>query len=82
MPFQITALIYITSFYYSELLLMGGMSAKDQVDALYRGVDIVVGTPGRLEDLISTGKMELSACRFFVLDECVSQDRNFYTLVF
>ncbi len=72
MPFQITALICITSLYYSELLLMGGMSAKDQVDALYRGVDIVVGTPGRLEDLISTGKMELSACRFFVLDECVS----------
>ena len=35
-------------------------------------VDIVVGTPGRLEDLISTGKMELSSCRFFVLDECVS----------
>ena len=51
---------------------MGGMAAKDQVDALYRGVDIVVGTPGRLEDLISTGKLELSACRFFVLDECVS----------
>lgn len=38
----------------------------------YYQVDIVVGTPGRLEDLISTGKLELSACRFFVLDECVS----------
>jgi len=35
-------------------------------------IDIVVGTPGRLEDLISTGKLELSSCRFFVLDECVS----------
>ncbi|WAR11422.1 DDX1-like protein, partial [Mya arenaria] len=32
-------------------------------------VDIVCGTPGRLEDLISTGKLLLSACRFFVLDE-------------
>ena len=32
----------------------------------------MVGTPGRLEDLISTGKLELSSCRFFVLDECVS----------
>ena len=29
------------------------------------------GTPGRLEDLISTGKLDLSSCRFFVLDECV-----------
>ena len=35
-------------------------------------VDIVVGTPGRLEDLISTGKLALSAVRFFVLDEAVS----------
>jgi len=33
-------------------------------------VEIVVGTPGRLEDLISTGKLDLSAIRFFVLDEC------------
>lgn len=52
-----------------ELLIMGGMNVKDQVDVLARGVDIVVGTPGRLEDLISTGKLALSCCRFFVLDE-------------
>lgn len=52
-----------------ELLLVGGMNVKDQVDTLYSGVDIVVGTPGRLEDLISTGKLALTACRFFVLDE-------------
>ena len=32
----------------------------------------MVGTPGRLEDLISTGKLDLQAIRFFVLDECVS----------
>ena len=38
-------------------------------------VDIVVGTPGRLEDLISTGKLALSCCRFFVLDEAVSINR-------
>jgi superfamily II DNA/RNA helicase len=35
-------------------------------------VDIVVGTPGRLEDLISTGKLALHQVRFFVLDEAVS----------
>uniref|UniRef100_A0A673GIY2 ATP-dependent RNA helicase n=1 Tax=Sinocyclocheilus rhinocerous TaxID=307959 RepID=A0A673GIY2_9TELE len=33
-------------------------------------VDIVVGTPGRLDDLISTGKLDLSQVRFLVLDEC------------
>lgn len=35
-------------------------------------VDVVVGTPGRLEDLISTGRLALHQCRFFVLDEAVS----------
>ena len=32
-------------------------------------VDIVVGTPGRIEALISNGHLSLKACRFFVLDE-------------
>lgn len=61
---------YLTNIKVRELLVVGGASAKDQVDALYSGVDIVVGTPGRLEDLISTSKLELTSCRFFVLDEC------------
>ncbi|KAK3085895.1 hypothetical protein FSP39_010136 [Pinctada imbricata] len=51
------------------LLIIGGVNVKDQVDVLQSGVDIVVGTPGRLEDLISTGKLALHQCRFFVLDE-------------
>lgn len=52
-----------------ELLVMGGDSAKDQLRALQGGVEIVTGTPGRLDDLISTGKLDLSAIRFFILDE-------------
>ena len=43
-----------------ELLVMGGDSAKDQIRALEAGVDIVCGTPGRLDDLITTGKLDLS----------------------
>ena len=39
---------------------MGGDSAKDQMRALQEGVDIVTGTPGRLDDFISTGKLDLS----------------------
>ena len=39
---------------------MGGDSAKEQMRALQEGVDIVCGTPGRLNDLISTGKLDLS----------------------
>jgi len=52
-----------------ELLVVGGVNVKDQISALSSGVDIVVATPGRLEDLISTGQLSLKQCRFFVLDE-------------
>jgi len=52
-----------------ELLVVGGVNVKDQVSALSNGVDIVVATPGRLEDLIQTGQLSLKQCRFFVLDE-------------
>ena len=40
---------------------MGGESVKDQIRRLDEGVDIVIATPGRLEDLISTGKLDLSS---------------------
>uniref|UniRef100_A0A3B3CF57 ATP-dependent RNA helicase n=1 Tax=Oryzias melastigma TaxID=30732 RepID=A0A3B3CF57_ORYME len=53
-----------------ELLIIGGVAAKEQLAVLEQGVDIVVGTPGRLDDLISTGKLSLSQVRFLVLDEC------------
>ncbi|KAL0967124.1 hypothetical protein UPYG_G00248070 [Umbra pygmaea] len=53
-----------------DLLIIGGVPAKDQLSVLEQGVDIVVGTPGRLDDLISTGKLPLSQVRFLVLDEC------------
>ncbi|XP_051880261.1 ATP-dependent RNA helicase DDX1 [Pristis pectinata] len=52
-----------------ELLIIGGVSAKDQLSILEQGVDIVVGTPGRIDDLVSTGKLSLSQVRFLVLDE-------------
>lgn len=62
-----------------ELLVIGGVAAKDQVAALQSGVDIVVGTPGRLEDLISTGQLSLQQVRFFVLDEADGLLQQGYT---
>ncbi len=53
----------------SELLVVGGQSSKDQINALRNGVDIVVATPGRLEDLIQSQQLLLTQCRFFILDE-------------
>ena len=47
----------------------GGVPQARQVGALKKGVDIVIGTPGRIEDLINQGKLDLSEVRIAVLDE-------------
>ncbi|XP_053565637.1 ATP-dependent RNA helicase DDX1 [Bombina bombina] len=60
---------YVDNPKLRELLIIGGVAAKDQLSILESGVDIVVGTPGRIDDLISTGKLSLSQVRFLVLDE-------------
>ncbi|XP_073989930.1 ATP-dependent RNA helicase Ddx1 isoform X1 [Rhodnius prolixus] len=52
-----------------EVLVIGGVNIKEQMSIIQSGIDIVVGTPGRLEDLINGGYLTLSQCRFFVLDE-------------
>ncbi|UOE42968.1 DEAD/DEAH box helicase [Agromyces larvae] len=47
----------------------GGVPQARQVGALRRGVDIVIGTPGRIEDLERQGHLDLSAIEITVLDE-------------
>lgn len=47
----------------------GGVSAGPQTAALRRGVEVVVATPGRLEDLIAQGHCRLNGVRVTVLDE-------------
>src|SRR5690606_27084918 len=47
----------------------GGVPQGRQVMALQRGVDIVIGTPGRIEDLIRQRKLDLSKVEITVLDE-------------
>jgi superfamily II DNA/RNA helicase len=47
----------------------GGRAYEPQIDALAAGVDIVVGTPGRLLDLSQRRHLDLSAVRALVLDE-------------
>nr|CAG4638346.1 EOG090X03NS [Cyclestheria hislopi] len=51
------------------MLACGGVPVRDQIADLERGVDIVVGTPGRLEELVKSENLLLSHCRFLVLDE-------------
>jgi ATP-dependent RNA helicase RhlE len=50
-------------------VIFGGVGQKPQTDALHRGVDIVVATPGRLLDLMGQGYVHLNGLEIFVLDE-------------
>jgi ATP-dependent RNA helicase DDX21 len=52
----------VVSFY-------GGTSINAQMDALRRGVDVVVGTPGRVMDLLERKRLIGDKVRFVVLDE-------------
>lgn len=50
-------------------VLYGGQSYTEQLRRLKQGVQIVVGTPGRLLDLADNGKLDLSHLEYLVLDE-------------
>ena len=52
-----------------ELLLIGGVSAREQIQALENGVEIVVATPGKLADLWQSRNLLFENVRYFVLDE-------------
>ncbi|WP_298456026.1 DEAD/DEAH box helicase [uncultured Cellulomonas sp.] len=51
------------------LQLYGGRAYEPQVSALQTGVDVVVGTPGRMIDLLNQGYLDLTSVRCVVLDE-------------
>ena len=72
---ELAAQIGDSFFTYGEFLkfkhtvIFGGVGQGKQVQALTRGVDIVVATPGRLLDLLDQRKLTLHDIEFFVLDE-------------
>lgn len=51
------------------LPVFGGMSMERQVSALRKGVHIVIGTPGRMNDHLKRGTLKLGAAKTLVLDE-------------
>ena len=51
------------------LAVFGGSSVELQLRALKKGVDIVVGTPGRVMDLINRRALNIENLEFFILDE-------------
>lgn len=50
-------------------VIFGGVSQLNQTNALRRGVDVLIATPGRLLDLMSQGYIRLDKLEIFVLDE-------------
>ncbi|CAL9132304.1 unnamed protein product, partial [Musa acuminata var. zebrina] len=55
--------------YLSTVCVYGGVSYNVQKSALSRGVDVVVGTPGRIIDLINDNSLRLGEVEYLVLDE-------------
>lgn len=53
----------------NQMVIFGGVSQNNQVNALRHGVDILIATPGRLLDLLNQGFINLQQLQLFVLDE-------------
>jgi len=53
----------------THTVIFGGVGQKPQTDALRRGTDILIATPGRLLDLMNQGFVKLNSIQMFVLDE-------------
>ncbi len=60
---------YGKNLHLNHTVVFGGVGQKSQTDALQKGVDILIATPGRLLDLINQRFISLRDVSFFVLDE-------------
>ncbi|KAL2513841.1 DEAD-box ATP-dependent RNA helicase 3 [Forsythia ovata] len=58
-----------SALYLNTVCIYGGVSYITQESALSRGVDVVVGTPGRIIDLINNNSLKLGEVQYLVLDE-------------
>ena len=54
---------------FSTLTVYGGVSIEDQTRELKRGIDIFVGTTGRVLDHIERGNIDFTSVKSIILDE-------------
>ena len=66
--FSILTITFLTIIHYVKCCY-GGSSKGPQIGALERGVECIIATPGRLNDLLEMRKADLSGIQFLVLDE-------------
>ncbi|KAJ2795226.1 DEAD-box ATP-dependent RNA helicase 35, partial [Coemansia guatemalensis] len=52
-----------------SVLAIGGISMQEQAHTLSKGVHMVVATPGRLQDMLRRGRINLDLCRYMCMDE-------------
>ncbi len=52
-----------------SLVVYGGVSINPQLQSLHRGSDLIIGTPGRILDLVDRGALNLGRIKILVLDE-------------
>ena len=61
-----------------SVVIVGGKSAEEQSSVISGGVEVIIGTPGRIEDCLSRRTLVLNQCFFVVLDEADKMiDYNF-----
>ena len=60
---------YAAHLNVNSVVIFGGVGQNPQVEAIQSGCDILVATPGRLEDLHNQGFIDVSRLEIFVLDE-------------
>ena len=60
---------YASNLKINVVPIYGGASISQQINDLKRGCQIVVGTPGRVNDMINRNKLDISSISFLVLDE-------------
>ena len=60
---------YVTNPDLKTLLVVGGDDSKKLQKALKAGIDVVVGTTGKVVDMFKSGALSLSQVKFFILDE-------------
>ena len=54
---------------FREIAIYGGTDIHMQMDALRSGIEVVVGTPGRVIDLLNRGNLSTQKLKYFILDE-------------
>lgn len=60
---------FTTGKFPRNAVVYGGASMGEQIRALRKGVEIVTGTPGRVQDLMERGVLDISKIDYFILDE-------------